>query len=380
MLRFYTAGESHGRGVFAFLEGFPSNLSVDVDFINSELSRRQMGYGRGGRMKIERDQVEFLSGVYRGKTTGAPIVMAVFNRDWENWKEVMHPFQFSEERFFSVPRPGHADLPALLKYGYPEMRPVIERASARETAGRVAAGALCKLFLKEFGVEIFSAVVSIGRVRLNRTLRFEELKEADSSPVRCPDEESSALMVQEIERAKKEGDTVGGVFEVRAKGVVPGLGSHVQWDRRLDGLLAQAMMSIQGIKAVSVGCGWECLDRWGSSFHDELLWDDGVKRTTNNAGGIEGGISNGEEIVVRCFMKPIPTLMKPLSSFDIRTKERMKSGVERSDVCAVPAASVVAEAMMAIVLAKEYLEKFGGDSLEDVKSSLGFYVERLSRF
>ncbi|BAT70954.1 chorismate synthase [Thermosulfidibacter takaii ABI70S6] len=380
MLCFYTAGESHGKVVLAFLEGIPSNLIVDLDFINSELVRRQMGYGRGGRMKIERDKVEVLSGVYRGKTTGAPIVLAVWNRDWENWKEVMDPFQYTREKFFFVPRPGHADLPALLKYQYDEMRPAIERSSARETAGRVAAGAVCKLLLKEFGVEIASATLSIGKVRVGKEFTFEELKRADESPVRCPDDLVTGKMMGEIDKAKSNGDTVGGVFEVRARGVVPGLGSHVQWDLRLDGLLAQAMMSIQGIKSVSIGCGWDCWDRYGTEFHDEIVWQNGVKRKTNNAGGIEGGISNGEEIVVRCFMKPIPTLMKPLGSFDIRTKEKVQAGVERSDACAVPAAAIVAEAMMAFVLAKAYSDKFGGDSLQDMKASYEKYVARLKAF
>ncbi len=377
MLSLRTAGESHGIGVFVLLEGMPAGLLVDPGFVNAELARRQMGHGRGGRMRIEKDQAQFLSGIYRGKTTGAPILIGVFNRDWENWKGALHPFEFSEERFFFKPRPGHADLPALLKYGYQEMRPCIERSSARETAGRVAGGALCKLLLKEFGIEIASCVVAIGRVKLERELSFDEILKSDASPVRCPDESTSSLMVEEIERAKAQGDSVGGVFEVRAKGVPPGLGSHVQWDERLDAAVAQAMMSIQAVKAVSVGCGWDCAERWGSKFHDEIFWEDGFKRKSNRAGGIEGGISNGEEVVVRCFMKPIPTLSRPLATVDIRTKEAASAGVERSDACAVPAAAVVAEAMLAFVLARAFLKKFGSDNLSDIRKAYDAYIERL---
>ncbi len=366
-----TSGESHGRGVFALLEGVPAGLFVDLDFVNAELARRQRGYGRGGRMRIEKDEADVLSGLYNGKTTGAPILIAVWNRDWENWKGIDRPVW--------RPRPGHADLPALLKYGYPNVRPSIERASARETAARVAAGAICKLLLKEFGIEIASCVVSIGRVRLEREVSFEEMLSSDGSQVRCPDREVEKLMMEEIDKARAEGDSVGGVFEVRARGVPPGLGSHVQWDRRLDASIAQAMMSIQAVKAVSIGCGWDCFGSWGSRFHDEIAWDEGIKRSTNRAGGIEGGISNGEEIVVKCFMKPIPTLTKPLRSFDIRTKETVCAQVERSDVCAVPAASVVGEAMLAFVLAKALLEKFGADNLDDIKAAFDAYKKRIQR-
>ncbi len=379
-MRFFTAGESHGKGIFALVEGIPSGLVFDLDFVNRELARRQLGYGRGARMKIERDRAEILSGVYRGKTTGAPILLAVWNRDWENWKRVMDPLNPTEERFFKVPRPGHADLPALLKFGYEEMRPSIERSSARETAGRVAAGAVFKLFLRHFGIEIASAVLSIGRERVERAFSFDEMLLSDDSPVRCPDPEATSRMVEEIERAAAEGDTLGGVFEVRARGVPPGLGSHTQWDLRLDGMIAQAMMSIQAVKAVSVGCGWDCSSLRGSEFHDQLFWDGGIRRETNRAGGIEGGISNGEEIVVRCFMKPIPTLKRPLSSFHIETKEGVPSGFERSDVCAVPAAAVVAESMLAFVIAKAFKEKFGGDHIGDTEKSFKAYLERISRF
>ena len=379
-MRFFTAGESHGKGIFALVEGIPSGLVFDLDFVNRELARRQLGYGRGARMKIERDRAEILSGVYRGKTTGAPILLAVWNRDWENWKRVMDPLNPTEERFFKVPRPGHADLPAFLKFGYEEMRPSIERSSARETAGRVAAGAVFKLFLRHFGIEIASAVLSIGRERVERAFSFDEMLLSDDSPVRCPDPEATSRMVEEIERAAAEGDTLGGVFEVRARGVPPGLGSHTQWDLRLDGMIAQAMMSIQAVKAVSVGCGWDCSSLRGSEFHDQLFWDGGIRRETNRAGGIEGGISNGEEIVVRCFMKPIPTLKRSLSSFHIETKEGVPSGFERSDVCAVPAAAVVAESMLAFVIAKAFKEKFGGDHIGDTEKSFKAYLERISRF
>ena len=379
-MRFLTGGESHGRGIFALLDGFPSGLKVDVEFINGELARRQMGYGRGARMRIERDRVEIISGVYRGRTTGAPVMLAVFNRDWENWREVMDPVNPTAERPFFIPRPGHADLPAMLKYGYEEMRPSIERSSARETAGRVAAGALCKLFLKEIGIEIASAVIAIGGVRIEEELSFQDMLRADQFPTRCPVPEADERMRREIDRAKEKGDTVGGVFEVRAKGVPPGLGSHTQWDRRLDGRIAQAMMSIQAVKGVSIGCGWDCWQLEGSRFHDELFWKDGkVIRRSNRAGGIEGGITNGEEIVVRCFMKPIPTLSSPLRSFHIKTKEPAPAGRERSDVCAVPAAAVVGEAMLAIVLTEAVLEKFGEDNVEDIKGALRAYLERVSR-
>ncbi len=381
MLYFYTSGESHGKGIFVHIEGVPAGLVFDAVFVNRELARRQLGYGRGPRMNIERDEVQVLAGVYRGKTTGAPILLAVYNRDWENWKDVMDPLNPKEERPFFAPRPGHADLPALLKYGYKEIRPVIERASARETAGRVAAGAVFKLLLREFGVEVASAVLAIGSIRTQKDFSFEDLLRADEDTVRCPDPEASKLMVEEINKAKEAGDTLGGIFEVRARGVPVGLGSHTQWNVRLDGRIAQAMMSIQAVKGVSVGCGWDCWDSYGSSFHDEIFYRDGkIKRSSNRAGGVEGGITNGEEIVVRCFFKPIPTLRRPLASFDIRTRERVLSGVERSDVCAVPAAAVVGEAMLAFVLAQAMKEKFGGDCLEDMKLSYREYLERLQKF
>ncbi len=379
-MRFRTAGESHGKAVIAFIEGLPFGLSVSTSFVNSELSRRQMGFGRGARMSIEQDKAEILSGVISGKTIGSPVVILIRNRDWENWRDFFDVETFKSGKEVFLPRPGHADLSGCLKYNIKDARFILERASARETAARVAAGALFKLYLKEFGVDIASGVVRIGKVYLDKTLSFSDLKRSDSSPVRCPDEEISFKMIKEIEKAKSLGDTVGGIFEVRACGVPPGIGDHTQWCERLDALISYAMMSIQGIKAVSIGCGWDCFDKWGSNFHDEIFWDGGFYRKTNRAGGIEGGISNGEEIVVRCFMKPIPTLMRPLASVDMRTKKQDYACKERSDVCAVPSAAIVGEAMLAYVLARCFKRKFGGDSIEEAISNFERYRERLSSF
>jgi len=379
-LKFRTAGESHGKAVLAFVEGLPFGLPVSVDFINAELKRRQKGFGRGGRMKIEADEAEIISGVIRGKTIGSPVVLLVKNRDWENWKAFLGASGGKKGKEVLLPRPGHADLPGCIRYNVKDARYILERASARETAARVAAGALFKLYLKHFGVEIASCVVGIGRVIADGEFSFDEMLSADDSPVRCPDEGLSSEMVKEIEKAREEGDSVGGIFEVRARGVPPGIGSHVQWDERLDALIAMALMSIQGIKAVSIGCGWDCAGVWGSGFHDEIYWEHGFYRRTNRAGGIEGGISNGEEIVVRCFMKPIPTLMKPLASVNLLTKEKDYAARERSDVCAVPSAAVVGEAMLAYVIASQFGKKFGGDSLEETLDNFERYKKRLLSF
>ncbi len=378
-LKFLTAGESHGKGIFAILENIPANFQIDFDFINKELSRRQKGYGRGGRMKIEKDKVEFLSGVRLGKTLGSPILMAVWNKDFQNWEEIMkpEPGEIPEHEKVTRPRPGHADLPGILKYGFDDIRNVLERSSARETAGRVAAGALCKDILRNLDIHIGSYVVSIGSVRAEN---FETLPlgkrflNAEKSEVRIPvdDELIEEKFKSEIDAAREKGESLGGVFEVFAINVPVGLGSHVQWDRRLDGRIAGAMMSIQAIKGVEIGLGFKAAELPGSKVHDEIFYskEKGYYRKTNRAGGIEGGITNGEPIIVRCAMKPIPTLYRPLRSVDIKTKEPFQASVERSDICAVPAAAVVGEAMLAIVLLSAILESYPSDNFEDLKNYL----------
>ncbi|MGB9667575.1 MAG: chorismate synthase [Thermosulfidibacteraceae bacterium] len=381
-LRFFTSGESHGYGILAFIEGLPSGLRIDLDFVNIELRRRQLGFGRGGRMKIEFDEATFLSGVYRGETVGAPITILVRNRDWENWKDIMDPFCYRDSKSFFVPRPGHADLPGALKYNIRDLRAILERASARETAGRVAGGAIFKLFLKEFGINIASYVKRIGPVEMERKPSWEEMISIDDDPLRCPDREVSEKMVECIKRAIEEGDTLGGVFVVTARNVPVGLGSHVQWDRRLDARIAMAMMSIQGVKAVSIGEILEDRDLKGSNFHDEIYYSKskGFYRLTNRAGGIEGGITNGEDIVVYCYMKPIPTLRNPLRSVNILTKEPSEAHRERSDVSAVAAASIVGEAMLAFVLADAILEKFGSDNMRDIIANYENYINEVKNF
>jgi len=385
-LRFLTAGESHGKGLTAILEGIPANLEISSEYVNRELARRQRGYGRGGRMKIERDRVEFLSGVRFGTTTGAPITLWIENRDWENWKEKMSPEGEPPESIvpFTRPRPGHADLAGGIKYNQRDLRNILERASARETAARVAAGAVCKRFLEEFGIKIGSYVISIGRlspeIREENLLRRHEL--AEESEVRFPDPEKDEEFKAVIDEAKEKGESLGGIFEVFAIGVPPGLGSHIQWDRRIDGRIAQAMMSIQAMKGVEIGMGFEAARRFGSEVHDEIGYDPerGYFRYSNNLGGTEGGITNGMPILVRVAMKPIPTLKNPLRSVDIETKEEHRAGKERTDVVAVPAASVVGEAMLALVLADALLEKLGGDFMEEVKDRYKLYLEHARRF
>jgi len=385
-LRFLTAGESHGKGLTAILEGIPANLEISSEYVNRELARRQRGYGRGGRMKIERDRVEFLSGVRFGTTTGAPITLWIENRDWENWKEKMSPEGEPPESIvpFTRPRPGHADLAGGIKYNQRDLRNILERASARETAARVAAGAVCKRFLEEFGIKIGSYVISIGRlspeIREENLLRRHEL--AEESEVRFPDPEKDEEFKAVIDEAKEKGESLGGIFEVFAIGVPPGLGSHIQWDRRIDGRIAQAMMSIQAMKGVEIGMGFEAARRFGSEVHDEIGYDPerGYFRYSNNLGGTEGGITNGMPILVRVAMKPIPTLKNPLRSVDIETKEEHRAGKERTDVVAVPAASVVGEAMLALILADALLEKLGGDFMEEVKDRYKLYLEHVRRF
>ena len=391
MLRFQTAGESHGQALVAILSGLPAGLCLDFNYINRELKRRQGGYGRGGRMKIESDTAQFLSGVRHGRTIGSPITMLVSNHDWENWKEALavedRPETRAKHKSLSRPRPGHADLAGCLKYNFPEARYVLERASARETAARVAAGAVAKLFLKEFGVEVASHVVAVGTVALGyESVPFQKvlaLRAAEEIVLGCVDPAVETRMKEEVDKALEARDTVGGTFEVIAHGVPPGLGSCAQWDERLDGQLAQAVMSIQAVKGVEIGGGIEAAARPGSKVHDEIGYDREKSRFTrksNRAGGLEGGISNGEDVVVRGYVKPISTLRRPLESVDFETKESAKAAYERSDVCVVPAAGVVGEAMVALTISRSMLEKFGGDSMGETKRNYQAYREQVRQF
>jgi chorismate synthase len=378
MLRFLTAGESHGPALTVVVEGLPAGLPVDRKAIDADMRRRQGGYGRGGRMKIETDLVEVLSGVRHGKTLGSPVALLVRNKDFENWKDVMSPDPIPPDtpprRVLKYPRPGHADLAGALKYMTDDLRNVLERASARETAMRVAAGALARCLLTAAGIEVRSHVVRIGAaaVAAGPPLPWERLDDVEQSPVRCVEKDAATAMIAEIDQAKRDGDTVGGVFEVVVRGLPPGLGSFAQWDRRLDGRLAQALMSIHAVKAVSVGAGFSAGQVSGARFHDEILYDDaqGLHRGSNRAGGLEGGVTNGEEVRAQAVVKPIPTLLIPLKSIDLKTKELQAASVERSDTCVVPAAGVVGEAMVAWVLADALLEKFGGDSLPELRDHL----------
>ncbi len=383
-MRYLTAGESHGRCLTAILEGIPANLKLSKEFIDKELSRRQSGYGRGKRMEIEEDEVEILSGVRWGETLGSPITLLIRNKDWENWQPLMDPLTrpegFKEEDKLTKPRPGHADLAGAIKYSQKDFRDVLERSSARETAARVGVGAVAKLLLKEFEMEVVSQVVEIGGVKAHTAdLTMEKiLKARDKSKLGCADKTAEKLMIEEIEKATKSGDSLGGIFEVIVINVPIGLGSHVHWDRKLDALLAQALMSIQAIKGVEIGLGFESARRPGSGVHDEIYYESKkgkFYRKTNRAGGIEGGITNGELVVVRAAMKPIPTLKIPLQSVDIVSKDTVKAAVERSDVCAVPAAAVVGEAVVAFEMAKAMREKFGGDSLTEMKRNYQSYIE-----
>ncbi|GAB4536037.1 MAG: chorismate synthase [Thermodesulfovibrionia bacterium] len=390
-LRFLTAGESHGRAMTVILEGIPSGLNISPDDINAELRRRQKGYGRGGRMEIEFDTVQILSGIRLGKTIGSPITLLIENRDWQNWKDIMAV----EERDIDIPmvsrpRPGHADLSGAIKYDTHDIRDILERSSARETASRVAAGAVAKRFLSGFGIRIMSYVVEIGGIRAqipNPTSQVHEerllriFEKAERSPVRCPDKGAENAMIKRIDDARARGDSIGGIFEVIALGVPIGLGSYTQWDKRLNARLAHAVMGIQAIKGVEIGLGFEMSRRSGSEVMDEILYDNSrFYRRTNNAGGIEGGISNGMPIIIRAGMKPIPTLRNPLSSVDIVTKKRFSATYERSDVCAVPSASIIAEAMTALVIADALLEKFGGDSMKEVMRNYKGYLRQIERF
>ena len=386
MFRFTTAGESHGRALVAILEGLPAGLPVDVPEINRELKRRQAGYGRGGRMKIEQDAAQVLSGVRHGLTLGSPVALMIENKDWANWTEVMAVEEVELEpeksRRLKRPRPGHADLSGGQKFGARDLRDILERASARETAARVACGALARQLLQKFDIEIRSHVLQLGGIPENPLeLKWEEIAAIPAdSQLRCADTEAERRMIELIDENRRAGDTLGGIFEVVTRGLLPGLGSHTSWQEKLDGRLAQALMSIPAVKAVSIGAGVEASARPGSQVHDEITYDDSArsfKRLTNRAGGLEGGITNGEELRVRGFLKPISTLRRALRSVDIDTKREETASFERSDITAVPAAGVIGEAMVALTLAQAMREKFGGDSLDEMRRNYDGYREQL---
>jgi chorismate synthase len=377
-----TAGESHGPGLTCIVEGMPAGLTLEREALDRDLARRQLGHGRGGRMKIERDRVEVTGGIRHGRTLGGPIALTVTNRDFANWEERMNPWPVEAQTAeVHLPRPGHADLVGTQKYGVTDVRDILERASARETAARVAGGAVAKAFLGALGVSVFSHVIQITGVTAPRRgdLTPEDFAAVDESPVRCLDDEAGRGMVAEINRLRKANESLGGVFEVRAFGLVPGLGSHVSWRERLDGVLGQAILSIQAIKGVAVGDGIEVAGLPGSEAHDEIFYDErrGFYRQTNHAGGLEGGMTTGDPLVVRGYMKPLPTLTKPLRSVDIATHEPAEALRERTDSCTVPAAGVVGEAMVAFVLADAYRRKFGGDHIDDVRAALDAYRARI---
>lgn len=381
MLRYLTSGESHGEYLSGIVEGLPSGIPLTEKYINTQLARRQSGYGRGGRMKIEKDAAQIISGVRGGMTTGAPLTLLIKNRDWVNWEKIMTPSPDADltERVVTKPRPGHADLSGAIKYNHKDMRNILERASARETAARVAACTAGRALVEQFGINIFGHVKSIGSVAVKeKNIPPAEIAhKIANSELMCVDLECEKLMKEEIDRAMSEGDSLGGIFEIIVTGLPVGLGSHVQYDRKLDGQLAQAVMSIQAIKGIEIGLGFKAAQLLGSQVHDELFYnnDRGFYRETNNSGGLEGGISNGEPLIIRAAMKPIPTLYKPLRSVDIVSKDPYEASVERSDVCAVPAAVVVAEAVVAFEIAKAMIEKFGGDSLIEMKRNYAAYIE-----
>ena len=393
MLRFCTAGESHGEALIAIVSGLPAGVAVDLAFIDRDLWRRQQGYGRGGRMKIERDTAHILSGVRHGKTIGSPISVRLENRDWKNWEEALPVETGDANKHKSVdsPRPGHADLAGAIKYNFPEARYVLERASARELAARVAAGALAKLFLRELGIEVLSHVIAVGSAALENSASWPQIQQLYGRQevlLNCVDAAVEQRMKAEVDTALKTGDSVGGIFEVVAHNVPPGLGTYANWDQRLDGLLAAAIMSLQAVKAVEIGSGIASATAFGSAVHDEIAYaaeGSGTPftrftRAHNNAGGIEGGVSNGQDLVVRGYLKPISTLRRPLASVNFETREPVKAAYERSDVCVVPAAGIAGEAMMALTLAGCVLEKFGGDSMPETKRNFAGYGEQIHNF
>jgi chorismate synthase len=381
-LRLTTAGESHGPGLTCIVEGLPAGLRLTPEDLDRDLARRQLGHGRGGRMKIEQDRAIVTAGIRHGRTLGGPIALQVANRDYANWEDRMNPWPVEADvPEVHLPRPGHADLAGTMKFGMTDVRDVLERASARETAARVAGGALAKAFLRELGVRVFSHVIQINSVRApaRSDLQPEDFEGVDESPVRCLDAQTSAAMVEEINRLRKANESLGGVFEVRAYGVVPGLGSHVSWEERLDGRLGGALLSIHAMKGVGIGEGFELAGKPGSEVHDEIFWSEerGYHRETNRAGGLEGGMTTGEPLILTVAMKPLPTLTKPLRSVDIATKEPAEALRERTDSTTVPAAGVVGEAMVAVVLADAYRRKFGGDHIDDVRAAEKAYRERI---
>ncbi len=390
MLRFVTAGESHGQALIAWISGLPAELPVDLEFVNQELHRRQLGYGRGGRQKIEKDRADALGGIRHGRTIGAPVVLRIENRDWPNWERALPVEDVAggeeAQRPLTAPRPGHADLAGALKFNLHDARYILERASARETAARVAAGALAKLVLREFGCEVLSHTVAVGKARTNRAATWEEIQAVCSnleSPLRCADPAAEARMKAEVDQALRAGDSVGGIFEVVAHRVPPGLGNHAQWDEKLDGRLARAVMSIQAVKGVEIGAGITAATSYGSEVQDEIVYEASRKRfvrSSNRAGGLEGGITNGEDVVVRGYLKPISTLRRPLATADLRTKEAVTAAYERSDVCVVPAAGVAGEAMAALALAEAFLEKLGGDSLPETRRNFDGYMRQLDEY
>ena len=382
MLRYLTSGESHGKSLISILDGIPANIELNIDEINYELEKRQGGYGRGGRMKIEKDKINILGGV-RGKITlGGPISIEIKNKDYENWIQYMNPMDnidFETKKVEKV-RPGHADLVGCLKYDFEDARNVLERSSARETASKVAVGAICKQVLKNFNIDFTSRVVQIGSVKDNNSYDFDYIKEnVDKSAVRCINKDVEKEIIKEIDKVKSEGDTLGGVVEIRVKNLIPGLGSYTQFDKKIDGELAMHLMSVQAIKGIEIGIGFDVANNYGSNVMDEIYYnnEDGIKRKTNQLGGIEGGMTTGEELVIRCAMKPIPTLYKPLKSININTLGSYSASIERSDNCAVPACSVVCENVVAFVICKYFLDKIGGDNLNDLKSNYNTYIKRL---
>jgi chorismate synthase len=398
MLRYLTAGESHGPCLTMIIDGVPAGFQVDADKINHDLWRRQQGYGRGGRMLIERDEVQFRAGIRWGETLGSPIAFGIENRDWKNWTKKMSaaPEDRDEKIAVTKPRPGHADLNGVLKYDRSDIRDVLERASARDTVSRTAVGSFCKQLLAPFGIRVMGYIRSIGNITSNLDgLSYEETyTRAEESPVRTADSAAEEKMIGLIEECKKEGNTLGGIFEIVTLGLPPGLGTHTQWDRKLDGRLAQALMSIQAIKGVEIGLGFEMARRRGSQVHDEIFFDPakmvsegtprimptGFYRGSNNSGGTEGGMSNGAPLLVRVAMKPISTLMSPLQSVDLRSKQQTDASVERSDICAAPAAAVVGESVVAFELANAFLEKFGGDSLREIRRNYESYLEQIKNY